>query len=458
MRGIMDRKSQVYALYDALFALEDIREVYRESIPSELTEKEQSKINKKIKKVRKILDKLESQKGTQKQYIVDKLAPRIREEAFINIQPIQAAGRLTLQARKALIAYGDGYSVCDECLSPFRLDKIKNPPLDVFHKELAHFLGMDEARVVPGARRGFQTVINSVVGKGDTVVLSSLGHYTEFLAVEQVGGIPREVPSKNNIVTGDTYSKKIDEIKQETGCLPKLVMVDHFDYMYGNEHEIKEIAKAAHDNGVPFLLNGAYSVGVMPVNGKEIGADFVVGSGHKSMASAAPSGVVATTDEWADTVFRTTDIKGDVTGRTFGIKEVEMLGCTLMGAPIVTMMASFPAVKDRVQNWDEEVKKSNYFIQQFKRVAGTEILSEEPRKHTLTKVDTTQSFDTVAKTHKKRGYFLSSELKERGIMGPFAGATRKWKLNTYGLSWDQVKYVSDVFCEIAQKYGVPLTG
>ncbi|MGD2249780.1 MAG: O-phospho-L-seryl-tRNA:Cys-tRNA synthase [Candidatus Methanofastidiosia archaeon] len=454
----MDRKSQVYALYDALFLLEDMRDVYRESIPRELTEKEQSKINKKIGKIRKILDKLESQKGTQKQYIVDRLAPRIREEAFINIQPIQAGGRLTVQARKALIAYGDGYSVCDECLSPFRLDKIKNPPLDVFHKELADFLGMDEARVVPGARRGFQTVINSLVGTGDTVVLSSLGHYTEFLAVEQVGGIPKEVPSENNIVTGEKYNKKIAEVKKETGRLPKLVMVDHFDYMYGNEHEIQEIAKAAHEYNIPFLLNGAYSVGVMPVNGKDIGADFVVGSGHKSMASAAPSGVVATTDEWADTVFRTTGVKGDVTGRTFGIKEVEMLGCTLMGAPIVTMMASFPAVKKRVQTWDEEVKKSNYFIEKFKGITGTKILSEEPRKHTLTKVDTTQSFDTVAKTHKKRGYFLSSDLKKRGIAGPFAGATRKWKLNTYGLTWDQIKYVSDAFCEIAQKHGLPVTG
>lgn len=453
----MDRKSQVYALYDALFALEDIRDVFRKSLPHELTQKEHSKICEKIKKVKKILDKLESQKGTQKQYIVDKLAPRIREEAFINIQPIQAAGRLTVQARKALIAYGDGYSVCDQCLSPFRLDKIKKPPINVFHEELADFLGMDEARVVPGARRGFQTVISSLVGKKDTVVLSSQGHYTEFLAIEQVGGIPREVPSHNNIVTGDAYSETIEKVKKESK-LPKLVMVDHFDYQYGNEHEIREIAKAAHDYGIPFLLNGAYSVGIMPVNGKDIGADFVVGSGHKSMASAAPSGVVATTDEWADTIFRTTDIQGDITGRTFGIKEVEMLGCTLMGAPVVTMMASFPTVKKRVKTWDEEVKKSNYFCEQFKRISTTEILSEEPRNHTLTKVDTTQSFDTVAKTHKKRGYFLSSELKNRGITGPFAGATRKWKLNTYGLSWDQIKYVAESFIEISQKHDLPITG
>ena len=79
-------------------------------------------------------------------------------------------------------------------------------------------------------------------------------------------------------------------------------------------------------------------------------------------------------------------------------------------------------------------------------------MSETPRKHTLTKVDTTGSFDTVAKTHKRRGFFFSDELKERGIAGEFAGATRTWKLNTYGLTWAQVKHTADSILEIAGKY------
>ena len=85
----------------------------------------------------------------------------------------------------------------------------------------------------------------------------------------------------------------------ETGKLPVLVIIDHFDYQYANEHDVKDIAKLVHQYDIPFLYNGAYTVGIMPVDGKDIGADFVVGSGHKSMASPAPSGVLATTDEWA---------------------------------------------------------------------------------------------------------------------------------------------------------------
>lgn len=377
------------------------------------------------------------------------------EENFINIQPIQAAGRLTAEAMKALIAYGDGYSTCDQCRKPFRLDKITKPPIAEFHSDLARFLNMDEVRVTPGARRAFQAVCLALADKGDTVLVSALGHYTEFLAVENAKATVREVPTNDrNIVTGDSVAQKIEEVTREQGKSPVLTMLDHFDYSLANEHDIAGAAKAAHQYDVPILYNGAYTVGIKPVDGKALGVDFVVGSGHKSMASPAPSGVFAATSEYADTVFSTTQMIGDVTGRQFGVKEVQMLGCTLMGGNILAMMASFPTVKRRVQEWDECVTKSNYVVDALLGIKGNTCVSEYPRKHTLSKVDTTGSFDTVARSHKRRGFFLSDELKQRGIVGAFSGATRAWKLNTYGLSWDQIRYVVDAFKEIAGKYGL----
>jgi Sep-tRNA:Cys-tRNA synthetase len=317
---------------------------------------------------------------------------------------------------------------------------------------------MDQARVVPGARRGFQAVAGTLVNKGDSVIVSALAHYTEFLAIENAGGVVKEVPlNAVNIVTGEATAQKIEEVKRETGKLPVLVMIDHFDYQFANEHEISEIGKVAHQYDIPFLYNGAYTVGVQPVDGKKIGADFVVGSGHKSMASVAPSGVLAMTDEWAPKALRTTAMVGDLTKRKFGIKEVELLGCTLMGGTLLSMMASFPTVKERVLHWDEQVKRSNYFIDRLLKISGSRVLSEYPRKHTLTKIDTTGSFDTVAKTHKRKGFYFSDELSTRGIVGEFAGATRTWKLNTYGLNEKQIRYLADAFTEIAEKYEIPLT-
>lgn len=452
------RKSlQIQKTYEALFALEDLREIFRQSLPAGFDEKQQEEFSNTITRIKGIISDLEKGEGKPACNRIGKLDPRTREEEFINIHPIQAAGRLTPEARKAIISYGDGYSTCDYCRKPFRLDKITRPPIEEFHQDLAKFLNMDQARVVPGARRGFQAVTQSLVEKGDSVIVSSLAHYTEFLAVEVAGGIVKEVPlNENHIVTAEATARKIEDVKSETGKLPALIMIDHFDYQFANEHDINGIAKVAREYGIPFLYNGAYTVGVMPVDGRRIGADFIVGSGHKSMASVAPSGVLATTDEWAPKIFRTTQMVGDLTKRKFGVKEVENMGCTLMGATLLSMIASFPRVQARTNQWDEEVEKSNYFLKQFLQIDGSKVLSEWPRKHTLTKVDTTGSFDVVAKTHKRRGFFFSDELKEKGIIGEFAGATRTWKLNTYGQTWDQIKYTAESFLNIASKYGLKI--
>jgi len=379
------------------------------------------------------------------------------EELFLNISPIQAAGRLTAEARKALIAYGDGYSVCDYCLKPFRLDYIDKPPIARFYRQLAEFVGMDAARVLPGARRGFRAVANTLLGKDDIALVTAVSHYSLILAIEATGASWFEIPLNNeNRVTPDSTEAKIREIQLTTGKSPKLIAVPHIDYEFGNEHDVASIAAVAHLHNIPFLYNGAYTVGVMPVDGASIGADFVVGSGHKSMASPAPTGVLATTRSFSDEVFRTTTGKGDITGRTFGIKETELLGCTVMGAPLVAMMASFPTVKQRVDQWNEEIKRTNWFISQLLRIEGVHVLSEMPRKHTLTRLDTSDSFGVVAKSHRKRGYFLYKELQKRNIVGVKRGATRQWKLNTYGLNWEQIKYVAKAFLEIAHENGLKI--
>jgi len=318
--SVSTRDLQIQKTYEALFALEDLREIFRQSLPTGFTDVQKEEFSRNLARVKATIEELEKGEGKLAcQKIGNKLDVRSREEEFINIHPIQAAGRLTPEARKAIISYGDGYSTCDYCRKPFRLDKITRPPIEEFHQDLAKFVNMDQARVVPGARRGFQAVTQSLVEKGDSVIVSSLAHYTEFLAVEVAGGVVKEVPQdENHVVTAEATVQKIEDVRKETRKLPALIMIDHFDYQFANEHDVYGIAKVAKEYGVPFLYNGAYTVGIKPVDGKKIGADFVVGSAHKSMASVAPSGVLATTDEWAPKVFRTTQMVGDVTKRKFG--------------------------------------------------------------------------------------------------------------------------------------------
>ncbi|MEA5085889.1 MAG: O-phospho-L-seryl-tRNA:Cys-tRNA synthase [Methanocorpusculum sp.] len=387
----------------------------------------------------------------------DNIDARMVDETSINLDPIQVGGRLTTEAMKAMISWGDGYSVCDNCRKPFRLDYIEKPPLKDFHVDVAEWLGMAQARTIPGARRGFQQVAGTYVEKGDPVLIGALAHYTSYLSVELQKGIVREIPkTADNHITAEDTANRIEDVVREFGTAPKLLYIDHVDYQFGNMHDVKGIAKVAHQYDIPVLCNGVYTVGIMPVNGKELGVDFIVGSGHKSMAAPAPSGILAATEERADEVFRTTQMEGDITGRKFGIKEVGILGCSLMGAPIVGLLASFPAVKARVEHFDEELANSKIVVEALRSIDGTKILSEYPRKHTLTRVDTTGSFDQVAQTHKKRGFFLSSALSKKGITGIIPGATKVWKINTYGMTRKQAEYVADAYLEIAETNGLTI--
>lgn len=131
-----------------------------------------------------------------------------------------------------------------------------------------------------------------------------------------------------------------------------------------------------------------------------------------------------------------------------------MMGCTLMGVTLVGMMASFPHVRERVKHFDRELANHKVVTEALRSIHGTQILSEYPRRHTLTRVDTTASFDTVAQVHKQRGFFFSGSLADKGITGIIPGATRIWKFNTYGMTAAQARYLAQVFSDIAHENGL----
>jgi len=370
-----------------------------------------------------------------------------REAAkYINLNPLQRGGILSDAARKIINEWADGYSVCDYCDGC--LDLIKKPPVEDFvHDKLPKFLGTDAARVTNGAREGKFAVIHSLCEKGDTVLFDSNAHYSSFVAAERVGAKVVTVPNSEYPefkIDEDFYAEKIEEIKKETKKYPKLALLTYPDGNYGNLADAKKVGNICHGYLVHLLLNGAYSVGRMPVNAKKLNADFVVGSGHKSMAASGPVGVLGTTSEYEDILFRKS--------AKHKIKEIELLGCTSRGLPIITLMASFPHVLERIKRWDSEVANARWFLNKMSEIPGTKPLGVQPTEHDLNFIET-PAFYEISKKHKKRGYFLQKELKARGIVGIKPGLTKFFKLSTYLLTMDEIKTAADAFYEIYEKYG-----
>lgn len=385
---------------------------------------------------------------------------KIREGECINLNPIQRGGVLTEEARRAILEFGDGYSTCDWCppKSP-RLDSIETPPIAQFMRDLAEFLGMDIARVTTRCREAIFIAFATLGEPGDYVVVDSLAHYSTYLAAELARLRVKEVPHGGYPefrVDLDSYARKIEEVKRETGKLPAAVLLTHVDYLYGNLNDAARVGEVCREYGVPFVLNAAYTAGLMPVDGGSMKVDVLVSSGHKSWAASAPTGILAVREELADRVLARSGISGDWSGRRFGTKEYALLGCTVMGAPLMTLMASFPEVVRRVERWGEEVENARYLVNELERIEGTRQLGVKPKEHTLIHIES-DGFFRASQEHSRRGYFLYEELKKRGIVGLQPGLTKHFKLNTYGLGRENVERVARAFHEIAEDVGLSVS-
>ncbi|MBI4814447.1 MAG: O-phospho-L-seryl-tRNA:Cys-tRNA synthase [Methanobacterium sp.] len=368
---------------------------------------------------------------------------RQTERENLNLNPLQRGGVLPPESRQALYEFSDGYSVCDYCAG--RLDQISKPSINSFLEDMASFIGADHARTVHGAREGKFAVMHALCRPGDTVLMDGNAHYTSHLAAERNGLNIVEVPSSEDPeyrIDAEGYRETLDELT-DMGEDVSLVLLTHVDGDYGNVTDARAIGKIAHDAGIPFLLNCAYSMGRMPIDAKKWNVDFVVGSGHKSMAASGPIGILGVQEEWADLVLKRSN--------RHQVKELEMMGCTSRGAPIATLMASLPHIIDRVNQWDVEVEKTRYFVSEMEKISGVRQIGVRPTEHDLIRFET-PFFHSIAGKHPRKGFYLYEELKKRNIVGIKRGQTQWFKCSTYGYSQEQVHYIANSFGEIAAKY------
>jgi Sep-tRNA:Cys-tRNA synthetase len=370
---------------------------------------------------------------------LQKLANLQRQhKGLINLMPLQTGGILTDAAKEALIEFGDGYSVCDFCEGS--LCNVTNPPIRDFVQELLpQFLGSEVATITHGAREAKFMVMHSLAKPGDSILVDANRHYTTIVAAERVGLHVIEVPNSGYPelkVDVDEYAALIKEKP------PKIILLTYPDGNYGNLPDAKRLGEIAQEYNIPYILNGAYAVGRMPVSMDEIGADFIIGSGHKSMASAGPTGVLGMKKKWEGTVLRKSG--------KYSKKEIELLGCTIRGVPLITLMSSFPYVKERVNHWDGQVSKAQWFSAELEKLGFTQ-LGEKPHRHDLLHFDTPVLYE-ISKRVRERGYFLYKELKERGIWGPQPGMAKSFKLSTFAADKEQLGFVIDSFKAILNKY------
>ncbi len=120
------------------------------------------------------------------------------------------------------------------------------------------------------------------IGRGDSIVLTEMEHHANLvpwqLLVQEKDGDLEFVP-----ITDDGLLR-LEVYEVLLHLKPKLVAFTHVSNMLGTVNPVREMTEMAHAAGALVLIDGAQAVPHMPVDVQEIGADFYVFSGHKTLA------------------------------------------------------------------------------------------------------------------------------------------------------------------------------
>ncbi len=141
------------------------------------------------------------------------------------------------------------------------------------------------------------TFCQSQMQAGDEVIISTMEHHSNIvpwqLQASQCGIVLRVIPMD------DRGELLLDEYERLFSPKTKLVSIAHVSNVLGTINSVKEMIATAHAHGVPVLVDGAQSIPHMPVDVRELDADFYVFSGHKVYGPTGV-GVLYGKEDWLD--------------------------------------------------------------------------------------------------------------------------------------------------------------
>ncbi len=124
------------------------------------------------------------------------------------------------------------------------------------------------------------------IGEGDEIVLSIMEHHANIVPWhflrERQGAVLKWLPMS------DRGELLIDELDRMITKKTKIVAITHMSNVLGTVNPVKDIIRIAHAKGVPVLIDGSQAVVHMPVDVRDLDADFYVFTGHKTYG---PTGI-----------------------------------------------------------------------------------------------------------------------------------------------------------------------
>ena len=131
--------------------------------------------------------------------------------------------------------------------------------------------------------------------EGDEFIISSLEHVSTFgicVALREQRGVVTRVIEADQ---GDAVM--LEGLKSSLNERTKLVCLSEIASPDGRKLPIRAATDLSHDQEVPVVVDGAQAVGQYPVDVKQLGCEFYVGSGHKWLLGPSGTGFVYVTPD-----------------------------------------------------------------------------------------------------------------------------------------------------------------
>jgi len=153
----------------------------------------------------------------------------------------------------------------------------------------------DDVALTHNTTEGFNLLAQGLpLGPGDEILFTSLNHDGASVCWEHMAArrgfsvrrVPFPVADAAEMTGDDVVAFHRNRIRPET----KVLVLPHLDNAVGIRHPLAEMVAAARDAGVEYVaVDGAQTVGMIPLDLPSTGVDFYAGSPHKWVQ--APKGL-----------------------------------------------------------------------------------------------------------------------------------------------------------------------
>jgi cysteine desulfurase family protein len=161
---------------------------------------------------------------------------------------------------------------------------------------IARFFGIsDPLRVIftGNATHAINLALRGILKPGDHVVTSSIEHNAVMRPLRQ---LERQGIRLNIVHCASDGSLDMRDLASAVNASTRLVVMTHASNVTGTLLPVAEIASIAHKAGALLLVDAAQTAGVIPIDMKAMGTDFLTLTGHKELQGPPGIGALVIAD------------------------------------------------------------------------------------------------------------------------------------------------------------------